>query len=226
MRSTDNRSGREPKAVPAGSTSLTLLDQVTDGNSGAWQRLIFLYTPLVHWWCRRFGVYRPEDVEDVTQDVFSTVAGKIGGFTKGPVGSFRSWLYTICRYKAGDHFRRTHDRPAAEGGSSAQARLEKQSEAVDDVTELEDVSERIILVRRAVELVRREFQPRTWLAAWRTAVEGQPPADIAAALEMSVEAVYTAKSRVLKRLRDVLRDPLMQGPDGIGHPGVEGERGE
>jgi len=37
-------------------------------------------------------------------------------------------------------------------------------------------------------------------------VEGRQAADVAAELGMSVGAVYIAKSRVLKRLRDEFRD--------------------
>jgi RNA polymerase sigma-70 factor (ECF subfamily) len=206
MQNADHRSDCEPNASPAGSTSVTLLDRATEGDALAWKRLVLLYTPLVHWWCRRFGVYRPEDIEDVTQDVFATVAKRISRFTKGPVGSFRGWLYTICRHKAGDHFRHTRYRPTATGDSGVRARLEALPEAADSAGESDEVSERIILVRRAIELVRQEFEPETWTAAWRAAVEGQAPADIAAALGMTVGAVYTAKSRVLKRLRDLLGD--------------------
>jgi RNA polymerase sigma-70 factor (ECF subfamily) len=51
-------------------------------------------------------------------------------------------------------------------------------------------------------------QPRTWEAVWRVTVEGQSPAEVAAALGMSVGAVHTAKSRVLARLRALLTDLL------------------
>jgi RNA polymerase sigma-70 factor (ECF subfamily) len=61
-----------------------------------------------------------------------------------------------------------------------------------------------IISRRAMELVRAEFEPRTWEAWWKTAVEGRPAADVAADLGMSVTAVYKAKSRVLLRLRQEL----------------------
>src|SRR5262249_30818111 len=152
--------------------------------------------PLVRWWCRRHGVSRPQDVEDVTQEVFTVVAGKIGGFTKGEMGSFRSWLYTITRHKAGDHYRRMHAQPAAAGGSAAQARLEElPADAPDDSGAEEILSERAILVRRALELVRPEFEPRTWEAAWRVTVEGQGPAEVGAALGMTAGAVHIAKSR-------------------------------
>jgi RNA polymerase sigma-70 factor (ECF subfamily) len=50
--------------------------------------------------------------------------------------------------------------------------------------------------------VRVDFEEATWLAFWRTAVEGKSPQEVARQLDMSVGAVYIAKSRVLARLRD------------------------
>jgi RNA polymerase sigma-70 factor (ECF subfamily) len=62
------------------------------------------------------------------------------------------------------------------------------------------------LFRRGLELIRAEFEERSWQAFWRVAVEGQDPADVAAALGLSRNAVYVAKSRVLRRLREALGD--------------------
>ena len=208
MTDSGNHSDAERAADPAGTTATTLLDLARAGDALAWQRLEFLYTPLVRWWCRRQGLSRGPDVEDVTQEVFATVAAKLGEFTKGPTGSFRSWLYTITRYKAGDHYRRTRGRAEATGGSDARARLEALPEAADSSVEEDAVSERAILVRRALELLRPEVRPRTWEAVWRVTVEGQAAAEVAAALGMSVGAVHTAKSRVLARLRALLTDLL------------------
>ena len=61
-----------------------------------------------------------------------------------------------------------------------------------------------ILSRRAAELVQAEFEPRTWAAWWKTAVEGRQAADVADEMGMSLAAVYKAKSRVLLRLRQEL----------------------
>jgi RNA polymerase sigma-70 factor (ECF subfamily) len=74
------------------------------------------------------------------------------------------------------------------------------------------VSERAILLRRALEVVRPEFETRTWEAAWRLTVEGQSSADVVAALSMSAGAVHTAKWRVLRRLRELLADLLEEAP--------------
>jgi RNA polymerase sigma-70 factor (ECF subfamily) len=213
-----NHLDRERASDPGGATSTTLLDLARAGDASAWQRLEFLYTPLVRWWCRRHGV-AAQDVADVTQEVFATVAARVADFSKGPAGSFRSWLCTITRHKIGDHYRRTRARPAAAGGSAAQERLEELPEAVpDSCAEEGAVPERSLLVRRALELVRPEFQPRSWEAAWRVTVEGQSPAEVAAALGMTAGAVYTAKSRILGRLRELLRDLLEEGADDAADP--------
>jgi RNA polymerase sigma-70 factor (ECF subfamily) len=154
-------------------------------------------------------VDRPPDVEDVTQEVFATAAVKLVDFSAGPAGSFRKWLYTITRHKAGDHYRRTRAQPAAAGGSAAHERLDELPAAMSDSSaDGQTVSERAILLRRALEVVRPEFEPRTWEAAWRLTVEGQCSADVVAALSMSAGAVHTAKWRVLRRLRELLADLL------------------
>jgi RNA polymerase sigma-70 factor (ECF subfamily) len=60
------------------------------------------------------------------------------------------------------------------------------------------------LVGRAVELMQTDFQPSTWKACWAVVVEGKPAAQVAADLGLTVEAVYAARSRVLRRLRQEL----------------------
>ena len=65
----------------------------------------------------------------------------------------------------------------------------------------EDANSHAGLIHRALELVRPEFAERTWQACMQTAVEGRRTADVAADLEMTVGAVYVARSRVLKRLK-------------------------
>ena len=57
----------------------------------------------------------------------------------------------------------------------------------------------------AAEQVRPAVQPVTWQAFWLTAVEGKSGKEVAAALGMSVAAVYLAKSRVMARLKEKIR---------------------
>jgi RNA polymerase sigma-70 factor, ECF subfamily len=158
-----------------------------------------LYTPLVYRWCRRRGLQQA-DAEDVVQEVFRTVLTRIHDFRRcRPGDSFRGWLWTIAYHKLGDHFRASAGRAA--GGPE---HLEPAAVAPPDSDSGGTDGAAAGLCRRACELVRGEFEERTWQAFWGVAVEDRRPADVAAALGLSVNAVYLAKSRVLRRLREEL----------------------
>jgi RNA polymerase sigma-70 factor (ECF subfamily) len=64
------------------------------------------------------------------------------------------------------------------------------------------------VVGRALELMQTEFQPATWKACWEVVVSGRPAAEVATELGLSIASVYTAKSRVLRRLRQELAGML------------------
>jgi RNA polymerase sigma-70 factor (ECF subfamily) len=194
------------------STSRSLLERVQRDDPEAWDRLVALYAPLVLHWCQRWQLPR-QDVADVFQEVFRAVAGHIRAFHKDhPGDTFRGWLRTITRNKVHDHFRRQQREPRGVGGSEAQARLAALPapvlpEETTDNPAVEEAAERSLL-RRALELIRDEFEERTWQAFWRTTVDGQAPRDVAADLAMSPGAVRVAKCRVLHRLREELGDVL------------------
>jgi RNA polymerase sigma-70 factor (ECF subfamily) len=61
------------------------------------------------------------------------------------------------------------------------------------------------LYARACEQVRREVAPTTWEAFFRTAIDGQPGKQVAGDLDLSVAAVYNARSRVLARLKELVQ---------------------
>src|SRR5439155_19199810 len=71
----------------------------------------------------------------------------------------------------------------------------------DPAADLEEAKYRQHLGARALELMQAEFQPATWKACWELFVNGRPAAEVAAELGTTVNAVYLAKSRVLRRLR-------------------------
>jgi RNA polymerase sigma-70 factor, ECF subfamily len=195
--------GTSGASVPA-STSLSLLERVRADEAGAWGRLVQLYGPLIYRWCRRWHI-APEDAADVSQEVFRTVVARIGDFRRDrPGDSFRGWLWTVTRNKIGDHIRRQDRQPGALGGSDAQQRFLQLPDTLPAGEE--DSADCRSLVHRALDLIRGDFEERTWQAFWRTAVGGEAPKDVAAALGVGVDAVRMAKSRVLRRLRDELPD--------------------
>jgi RNA polymerase sigma-70 factor (ECF subfamily) len=53
-----------------------------------------------------------------------------------------------------------------------------------------------------------EFEATTWKACWAVVVEDRPAAQVATELGISPNAVYIARSRVLRRLRRELEGLL------------------
>ncbi len=173
----------------------------------AWERLVALYGPLVLHWCRGRGL-QGSDAADVFQDVFRSILASVGRFRKErKADTFRGWLRTITQNKIRDHFRRLGREPQGTGGSSAQARLmDVPSTAPSDEDLRTDEAAERSLFMRALESIRGEFEERTWLAFWETAVVGRAAGDVASDLAMSPGAVRVAKSRVLRRCREELGD--------------------
>lgn len=195
----------EQSALSSGATSPSLLDLARAADPDGWRQLVQLYSPLVFSWCRRFGL-SADDSADVMQDVWHSVTGAIGRFEREQ-GGFRAWLYTVTRNKIHDYFRKASKRPAlAEGGSAAHERLAEvpNAEPEDDASAGETVS----LLHRALEVIRRDFEPRTWDAFWALAVEGRTATEVATTFRTTPDAVYQAKARVMRRLRETLGEQL------------------
>lgn len=186
-------------------TSTSLLQGLQAQQPDAWACFVRIYGPLVYTWCRRRGL-QADDAADMVQEVCRAVHRRIGEFEQAARGGFRSWLWTIARNKMLDLYRGR--RTPAVGGSAHQESLQQltSDQRPEDEPELTDAGDRVALMRRALELIRPGFEPPTWLAFWRSAVEGHHTAHIAADLKTTPAAVRKARSRVLQRLRSVLAE--------------------
>lgn len=192
----------EQRELPTLST--TLLQRIRDMNPDGWSRLVEVFGPIVYQWCRRAGVSE-HDATDVVQEVFASVARGVGNFERQKSsGSFRSWLATITRNQVRDHFRRSQKRPVARGGTEAMSNWREMEESLDLTVDESNFDGRVS--RRVLELVRSEFEDRTWQAFWKTTIDESSAAEVGEELEMSVAAVYQSKSRVLRRLRQKLAE--------------------
>jgi RNA polymerase sigma-70 factor (ECF subfamily) len=185
-------------------TSPSLLARVKADDAVAWDRLVALYAPLVYRWCRSADL-PDQEIGDVFQDVFHAVATHIATFRREAASdTFRGWLRVITRNKVRDHFRKIGREPGGAGGTEAQLRFAHLPDTCAEGDDSDEGPADRGLFTRALELLRSEFEERTWQAFWLTAVEDRATADVAHELRMSPGAVRVAKSRVLRRLREEL----------------------
>lgn len=181
-------------------TSVSLLERLRQPHAQEldWNRLVALYTPLLRAWARKAGL-QDADTDDLVNDVFAHLMHKLPEFRYDPKRSFRAWLRTVTL-----NLWRGKQRKAS--ASMETAPLDKLPEAAvpDPAEEFWEADYNKFLTRRALEIMRDEFQPNTWKAFWATVVDEKPVVDVAKELGMSATAVYAARHRVKGRLEEEL----------------------
>jgi RNA polymerase sigma-70 factor, ECF subfamily len=177
-------------------TPASLLERLRQpGNQSTWDRFVDLYTPLLYYWGRRAGLQEP-DVADLVQDVFHVLVRKLPEFAYDREGTFRGWLRTILLNQWRASLRRRTEKPL-ENGAADVVEADNKSGFIEK-------EYRDYLIARALHVMKTDFQPTTWQACWEHVACGRPVADVASELGISVKAVYLAKARVLRRLREEL----------------------
>ena len=179
-------------------TNPSLLRQLrSKQDSQAWSRFVALYTPLVDQWVGQLG-FREPDRSDLVQEVFVVLLGKISSFQYDRARSFRGWLRTVTLNKCRDLARQR-------ARNIEPQFVEKIERAAEDDTELFTQQEyRDYLARTALQMMREHFSESTWRACWEHVAQGRPAKDVAQELGLTENAVYLARGRVLRRLRDEL----------------------
>lgn len=180
------------------STSPTLLQKLRDPqDQSAWQRFVDLYTPLLFYWGRQRGL-QSGDTADLVQDVLSNLVLKLPEFEYQPDKSFRSWLRTMTHRKFIDRTRKRQET----GLGGDESRIEPIDPEADFAFERREYHQ--YLYQRAMEIVRRDYSEAAWQACWLSISTERAAADIGQELNMSEGAVFAAKCRILKRLREEL----------------------
>ena len=186
-------------------TRASLLLRVRDAGDGpAWSQFVDIYGPLVYGYVRRRGL-QDADAADLTQEVLARVSQAIRGLDYDPErGSFRGWLFTVVRNTLTNYLRRRKRHEQGSGDSEDVALLHEQP--APEVDDLWDSEFKQRLFTWAANQVRTAVEEATWQAFWLTSVEGRAAMEVARSLDMSVAAVYMAKSRVLARIKDLVHE--------------------
>lgn len=183
-------------------TRPSLLVRIRDAaDEPAWRLFVEVYAPLIHGYLRKRGL-QDADAADITQEVLRRVAGGIRRFEYDPRrGAFRGWLFTVVRNQWRSFLERKHELGS---GDSATMQLLHELPANEDEPGW-DGEYRRRLFRWAAGKVQADVNAATWQAFWLTSMEGKSGQEVALLLKLSVTAVYVARSRVLARLRDLVR---------------------
>ncbi len=181
-------------------TSLTLLQNAQTGSTDAWTRLDGIYRPYIRGWFRYRSVPE-EDAEDLTQQVLLVLSRELPTFEHtGRTGAFRRWLKCTAIFEEKVFWRKRSVREKSAGGSGFQMQV-MQIEDDYELSQYWDEEHDRYVLQKILDNIGAEFEVKTLAAFQRFAINGEAIESVSADLNMSVGAIYVAKSRILRRLR-------------------------
>jgi RNA polymerase sigma-70 factor (ECF subfamily) len=171
-----------------------IIARVRAGDTGAFAELVRRHQDRVFGMALR-TTGKPEDAEDLAQDVFLAVFRGLAGF-KGDA-QFTTWLYRVAWNRCADWLRRNRKPgrrtvPLEDAGDVADGRADPASRTVD-----RDERRRL---RAAMDGLDELYRSVIELAG----VQGMSYADVGAALGVPVKTVETRLYRARRQLRERL----------------------
>ena len=164
------------------------------GTREDWDTFVKFYGPLLEVWAKR--LLHADQAADLVQDVLVIVMEKLHTFRGGNERCFLAWLRQVMMNRLRDQARRDAIRP----GNVDTVCLDNYM-GKDDSAEGFAAADRGFLVRKALQIMQSDFEPTTWRACWETVTTDRSAAEVADELGVSVDVVYSASYRVIRRLR-------------------------
>lgn len=186
-------------------TPLSLLERLKKSPDGpAWRRMTELYEP----WLKRQLIghgLQPADAEDVVQETLMVLLREAPTFQhNGRRGAFRAWLRQVAVNRVREHWRKQSYSPVATG-DHRQATFDRLADDNSELSRQWDRQHDQYVVGRLLQAISVDFEEKTWRSFRAFVIEGKKAAEVAASLGVSEGAVWTAKSHVMKRLRQVAK---------------------
>lgn len=179
-------------------TSTSLLVRLRDERDhDAWSEFVDLYAPMLLRWCRARGL-SDQDAADCIQEILTTLVRRMKDFEYDPTRSFRAWLKTIATSRLSDYFSRQRRIAVAEASAS------RRHLADDEVDVFDEQEYRAYVIGRSLKMIEADFDDKTCNMFRELMLNQRKAEDVAKQFAVSRNAVYVAKSRVLRRLRERL----------------------
>lgn len=189
-----------PRSSPATRTTTQLLDALRDPRDDAsWGSIDARFRPVVQGLARRMGLNYSEAEEAAQQTLAEFVRAYRDNRYDRASGRLSSWILGIARNTIlGNLKRRGAGETLAEDDRFSEAHLRSAWSEERDY----------VVLGEALALLRDDsgVDDRTLLAFELTGLRGVPAPEAASQCGMTVDQVYVAKSRITRRLRDLVRE--------------------
>lgn len=170
----------------------------------AWDEFVGIYTPVIFRVATNRGL-QAADAENLVQEVFLAVANSVATWLeRDDRGRFRAWLLRIARNEAVDMLTGRTTRPLGLDGSAGD-RLIANMAGRDELSSAFELEYERTVFRWASHQVRAAVAEQTWDAFWLSSVDGLPVGEVSQRLGMRAGNVYLARSRVMSRIKELVK---------------------
>lgn len=189
-------------------TSKTLLERLRTGDDVPWREFFDRYSPLIRAAGSASGL---SDVEcdDLVQNVMAGFFNTSKKFVFDPsVARFRTYFARVIRSQIALLYRSRGRLPSATAPP-----VEAEDFPTDAFAAAFEAEWRDVVLKDALDHLKKRMLPRNYLAFYRTFCEGGSIRETAALLGLSEDQVYAARSRGAAILRRFVRDAEGEGGD-------------
>ena len=196
-------------------TRWSLIRRLKEGrDQQAWQEFYDAYGRLIHSVARQSGL-SPHEAEEAVQETVTAVFKNLPGFQADPrVGSFKSWLLHLARWRIADQFQKRSwsARPPGEEGFHDLAKEAKPdlehlvAPGTPPLEEIWEVEWKRTVLELALEQLKTRVQPRHFQVFYLHVIKGQSTGAVAQALGVSQGHVYLVKCRLLPVFKRLVKE--------------------
>lgn len=183
-------------------TSISLLNRIRTSrhDENAWREFVERYGTRIYRWCLNRRL-KPDDAEDVTQEVLLKLAKHFEKFEYDPSQSFRAWLRRVTENAIKDFGRSNFNGVQAKGGSSIVSMMAEEPARTELTEYLAEAFDLEIL-----DVAKSRIQNRVNVTRWQSwdllSNYAKPGKEVAQLLGISVGVAYANKNQVQKLIKD------------------------
>ena len=192
------------------STRKSLIIELGKRSDSAWTEFLRIYEDAIIGYCVRRGLQQA-DALDVAQAVYSAIQDRMPSWDcDSSRGSFRAWIFRVARNISVDLVKHRARNIAVGTDTLGQQQLPEVADHrgtpknEDEESTIFQLEMRRSLFEWACRQVKQEVQAVTWQAFQLSAIEGKKANEVASLLSIPVGSVYTAKCRVMARIRNAI----------------------
>lgn len=202
MAQQDNDGGKQTWVT----TTLILQGLADAGNTQAWSHFVGYFRPVLVGFARNAGLSQAA-AEDFTQQALLEFfkSFQTGNYDRSK-GRLSHWLFGIARKVLSQTFRKRPPEKTATDLQKSSTSQPLENLAANGSEDLWQQQWEKMIMQVCMDRARREFDEKTFSAFEMVALQEVSPDEVAARLNISRNAVYIAKSRILSRVRELIQE--------------------